>query len=77
MFPDDVSMDYASFILGNDTQLQPGDHETSEPDFATSAESSVATTPAVFVQSNDDSPVNTNIEHFNFSQETVLPFLRC
>ena len=70
-------MDYASFILGNDTHLQPDDHETSEPDFATSAESSVAATPASFVQSNDDSPVNTDIERFNFSQETVLPFLRC
>ena len=66
-------MDYASFIMGDDTQLQADVHETSEPDFATSAESSVVATPAALVQSNDHSLLNTDIEYFKFSQETVLP----
>ena len=66
-------MDYASFIMGDDIQLQADVHETSEPDFATSAESSVAATPAALVQSNDHSLLNTDIEYFKFSQETVLP----
>ncbi len=61
-------MDYASFIMGDDTQEV---HEMSEPDFATSAESSVAATPAALFQSNNDSPIDTDIEHFRFSQETV------
>jgi hypothetical protein len=65
-------MDYASFIMGDDTQLQADVHETSEPDFATSAESSVAATPAALIQSNDDSLIDTDIEHFKFSQENVF-----
>lgn len=74
-FSGDVSMDYASFIMGDD--LQPDVHETSEPDFATSAESSVAATPSDFIQSNDDYPVSIDTEHLKFSQEIVLPSIRC
>ena len=68
MFAADVSMDYASFIMGDDTQET---HQMSEPDFATSAESSVAATPAALVQSNDDSPISRSIDYFKFTQETV------
>jgi hypothetical protein len=68
-------MDYASFIMGDD--LQPDVHETSEPDFATSVELSVAATPSDFIQSNDNYPLSIDIEHIKFSQETVLPSLCC
>ena len=68
-------MDYASFIMGLTEVNAPGTQEVemSELDFSTSANSSVAGSPAPPALEVGETSGNIELAHFGFSQETVPP----